>query len=168
MRTSLAELPPSVGHETLRLRMSALLGREDALLEPTRFARMLRQAHDAEVADVRRVGEDEYEVMGRGIESAPVPVLAGARAEAAPAATEAGSPAAPRGGVRARRGSRLGAGPPAIPMVGIVSLEEEAPPAAEEPAQPKGRRKKAAKPAEDAGDEAPPKKKRTRKKAAAG
>jgi len=167
MRTALAELPPSVGHETLRLRMAALLGREDALLEVTRFARLLRQAHDAEVADVRRVGEDEYEVMGRGIESAPVPVLAPARAEAAPAAAEAGGGAAPRGGVRSRRGSRLGSGPPAIPMVGIVRLEDETPAPPEEPARPKRGRKKAARTDEAAADAAPPKK-RSRKKAAAG
>jgi len=168
MRTALTELPPSVGHETLRLRMSALLGREDALLEPTRFSRLLRQAHDAEVADVRRVGEDEYEVIGRGIESAPVPVLAGARAEPAPPSPDASGPAAPRGGVRFRRGSRLGSGPPAIPMVGVVRLEEEAAAPAEESPKPRGRRKKAAKAEAEPGAEAPAPKKRTRKKAAAG
>jgi uncharacterized protein (TIGR00288 family) len=167
MRTALAELPPSVAHETLRLRMAALLGREDPLLEASRFTRLLRQAHDAEVADVRRVGEDEYEVMGRGIESAPVPVLAPARAEAAPAAADPGSAATPRGGVRSRRGSRLGSGPPAIPMVGIVRLEDETPAPAEEPAKPKRGRKKAAQTGEAAADAAPPKK-RGRKKAAAG
>ena len=37
-------------------------GREDALLEPGRFTRLLRQANDAEVADVRKVGDDDYEI----------------------------------------------------------------------------------------------------------
>ena len=42
--------------------MAALHGREDALLDAARFQRLLRQANDAEVADVRKVGDDEYEV----------------------------------------------------------------------------------------------------------
>jgi hypothetical protein len=62
MQRALAELRGPVPHDRLRARMVALLGREDELLEPTRFTRLLRQANDAEVADVRRAGEDGYEV----------------------------------------------------------------------------------------------------------
>ena len=55
-------MPNPVAHETLRARMAALHGREDALLETGRFAKLLRQANDAEVADVRKTGDDTYEV----------------------------------------------------------------------------------------------------------
>jgi uncharacterized protein (TIGR00288 family) len=169
LRRALAELPSPVGHEALRLRMSALLGREDPMLDATRFSRLLRQAHDAEVADVRKVGEDEFEVIGRGVEPAPAAARAGAAVAEEPGnngppATVAPSESASRGGIRFRRGSRLPAAPPAIAMVGVVSLDEE--PQPEKPA--KGR-KKAAKPAEAEAEavlkEAAPKKKAARPRA---
>ena len=62
MREALAQLGTSVGHEALRLRMAAIHGKDDAMLTAEKFARLLRQANDAEVADVRKIGEDEYEV----------------------------------------------------------------------------------------------------------
>ena len=166
MRRALAELPSPVGHEALRLRMSALQGREDAMLDATRFPRLLRQAHDAEVADVRKVGEDEFEVVGRGVEPAPPPVrAAAATGEPAGDGVAAAAPVAPgegaRGGVRFRRGSRLPAAPPAIQMVGVVSLDEEPEPVR----APKGRKKgaKAAEPEGESGaKEAAPKKKAAR------
>ncbi len=153
MRRALGELPSPVGHETLRLRMTALHGRQDPLLEPERFGRLLRQTHDAEIADVRKIGDDEYEVVARGGE-APVPGPA-ASGVAAESPTEARTQAAPadaaaRGGVRFRRGSRLPAAPPAIAMVGVVNLDEEEP-AAERAARP-GRKKAAKVAAEPAGD----------------
>lgn len=180
MRRALAELPSPVGYEALRLRMAALHGREDTLLETERFARFLRQAHDAEVADVRKLGDGEFEVIGRGVEPAPQPAAAPAPRERAGAeesaaeeplvVTPGGNGAAARGGIRFRRGSRLGSAPPAIAMVGVVSLDEEAP--AEEPAEaaPKkgrGTKKKAAKaaPAEEAAEPAPAKKKASRPRA---
>jgi hypothetical protein len=154
MKRALAEFPGPVAHEALRLRMSAFHGREDPMLEPGRFPRLLRQAHDAEVADVRKIAEDEYEVQGRGLEQAPAPVTATAAAPEAAAPQGSAMAAAPaeaaRGGIRFRRGSRLPAALPAIPMVGVVSLEEEtAAPAA--PAKPhRAGRKKAARTAEAA------------------
>jgi uncharacterized protein (TIGR00288 family) len=174
MRRALAELSSPAGHEALRNRMAALHGREDRMLEGKSFARLLRQAHDAEVADVRRLSDEEYEVVGRGIEPVLAPaMLPGATAGPAPTvATEAevstGTPAgfeggpALRGGVRFRRGSRVGAPPPVIPMIGVVSLEDEKP---EEPRR-KAPRKKAAKPVAE-GEPTPRKKStaRPRKKA---
>ena len=153
---SLTGLSTPVPHEKLRLRMVALHGREDDLLQPHRFPRLLRQAHDAEIADVHKVGDDEYEV-------APSPFAAGvarveARAAAAEASAQAAAPAEPalagsvtaaptpsepnglRPALRFRRGS-VGTAPRApanIPMVGVVRVETPAPaaPAApvEEPA----------------------------------
>jgi hypothetical protein len=169
LRRALSELPSPVGHEALRLRMSALLGREDGLLEASRFSRLLRQAHDAEIADVRKIGEDEFEVIARGVEPAP----AGSTASSAssevtpldPLPVTSPADAAARGGIRFRRGSRLPVAPPSIAMVGVVKLDDE-PVVVERPA--KGR-KKAAKPAELAAEatpkEAPAKKKAARPRA---
>ena len=52
--------------EVLRQRMIANHGREDSLFEVGRFDRMLRQAHDAELVEVRKVGEDMYDVAPLG------------------------------------------------------------------------------------------------------
>jgi uncharacterized protein (TIGR00288 family) len=57
-----------VADETVRARMAALHGREDALLEPSRFQRLLRQANDAEVADVRKTDDDTFEVTAPRID----------------------------------------------------------------------------------------------------
>jgi hypothetical protein len=151
MRLALGELPSPTGHEALRVRMAALHGREDPILQPDQFPRFLRQAHDAEAADVRKLGEGEFEVVARRTEATRA---ATARpAPRAPDATEAGAPepaaetpqaAARRGGMRFRRGSRAGTAPPSIAMVGVVTLHDETPAAA--PAEkPAPRRKKAAK-----------------------
>ena len=102
--------------------MVALHGREDALLDPRRFHRLLRQANDAEIADVRKVGEDEYEISphrsaalaaasapaARPRESRPRSRRRGAPAPAEPAAAAggAGRENGRRFGVRFRRGSR--------------------------------------------------------------
>ena len=111
--------------------MSALYGKQDSLLETGRFFRFLRQAHDAEVADVRKLGEDDYELMGRGIESAPAvaassPARCGAFEGRPAALAPVADGAAVRGGMRFRRGARLGSASAVIPMIGVVSLEEEA------------------------------------------
>lgn len=168
LRRALSELPSPVGHDALRNRMSALYGRQDPLLDTGRFFRLLRQAHDAEVADVRKLGEDDYEVIGRGLETAPVAASSSEEPAAGdePAAAAESGGAAARGGLRFRRGSRLGAAPPVIPMIGVVSLEEEAQPAAEAAPAKKAkapRKKKAAKgaPAEAGAEgETPPAKKK--------
>ena len=180
VRRSLGELPSPAGHEALRLRMVALNGRLDPLLQPDRFPRLLRQVHDAEVADVRKVGEDEFEIAGRGMEPAVSAAIASGRAvETATTGTSqaapAGEAAAVRGGIRFRRGSKLPTGRPDIAMVGVVNLDEE--PAAEsKPAKAakaaKAPRKKPAKPAAEVvveAETAAPRKKssggRARKKA---
>jgi hypothetical protein len=138
MAQVLSELPNPVPHETLRARMAALHGREDALLDAGRFARLLRQANDAEVADVRKVGDDAYEVSVHPTDivvprqrpaakpsTAANPVAApapnGDRAAPLPDVVSV-SPAAP---VRFRRGSRLGTHKPEIPMVGIVVVDDD-------------------------------------------
>ena len=124
MTRALGELPTPVPHETLRSRMAALAGREDPLLEPGRFARLLRQANDAEVADVRKIGDDDYEILihptdmttprARPAEPPPAPVE-----ETSRAASAAPAP------LRFRRGSRIGMVKPEIPMVGVVHVDDD-------------------------------------------
>ncbi|HEY9014710.1 MAG TPA: NYN domain-containing protein, partial [Gemmatimonadales bacterium] len=65
MSQALSEFRSPVGQEALRLRMVAMHGREDPLLDAGRFPRLLRQANDAEVADVRKVGDDDYEISAQ-------------------------------------------------------------------------------------------------------
>jgi uncharacterized protein (TIGR00288 family) len=138
---SLGELRPPVGHEALRLRMAALHGRQDPLLDAARFPRFLRQANDAEVADVRKVGDDEYEISphrSSGIQTpppasvpptgAPEPSLApvetvsvpvDATGETAVTTRENGQ----RLGVRFRRGSRAPVRAGEIPLIGVVEID---------------------------------------------
>ena len=172
MSEALLELGGTAGDEQLRARMAALHGREDPLLESPRFARLLRQANDAEVADVRKVGDDAYEITlarrgGAASPAAARPAAANGSA-AAPTAESAPAAAVARPGIRFRRGSRAPARPGELALIGVVSVdgptgaeaaaaETPAPASAEPEAAPaakparksaKGTRKKAAKAAD--------------------
>ncbi len=145
MNDALAQLKGAVPHDALRLRMVALHGREDALLEMPRFLRLLRQANDAEVADVRQVSDTEYEVSPHRLEGAQPAARPPVRqqeppAEAQPAAATApASPAPPapepegdgrngqRFGIRFRRGSRGTLRMTDVPLIGMVNLETPEP-----------------------------------------
>ncbi|MGI8817889.1 MAG: NYN domain-containing protein [Gemmatimonadales bacterium] len=133
MAQALSEFRSPVGQEALRLRMVAMNGREDPLLDAARFQRLLRQANDAEVADVRKVGDDDYEIALQRSSSrqAPPPVPREEPQEVGPG----GEPATPeppasatrengqRLGLRFRRGSRGPMRAADIPRVGMVSIE---------------------------------------------
>lgn len=125
MSRALGELPPPVSHEALRGRMAALLGREDALLTEQRFPKLLRQANDAEVADVRMLDETHFEVSPHKADLAmqrrPSPESGSGVAEGVPTATAAAT------GVRFRSGS---VGPKrngAVRLVGVVTLDDAEP-----------------------------------------
>ena len=133
MSQALSEFRSPVGQEALRLRMVAMHGREDALLDAGRFPRLLRQANDAEVADVRKVGDDDYEISAQGGSTrAALPPAAPAE-ELQPAAptsdtTQDASPPGQRDngqrfGVRFRRGSRAPSRGGEIPLIGVVRIE---------------------------------------------
>jgi uncharacterized protein (TIGR00288 family) len=140
MAQALSEFRSPVGQEALRLRMVAMHGREDPLLDAARFPRLLRQANDAEVADVRKVGDDDYEIAAqRGLSRPTVPALpppaeessAAVSGDAAPVVENTGSTGRENGqrlGVRFRRGSRAPMRTGEIPLIGVVKIE--APPAA--------------------------------------
>jgi uncharacterized protein (TIGR00288 family) len=156
MSQALSEFRAPVGHEALRLRMVAMHGKDDSLLDAARFPRLLRQANDAEVADVRKVGDDDYEISAQRLPSRPMTQLAPPREEAAgsttedvvvePAAAPEPAPAMNREngqrlGVRFRRGSRAPLRPGEIPLIGVVQVEppalpEVAPAEAAAPAPP--------------------------------
>ncbi len=154
MSDSLAEFRAPVTHEQLRLRMVAMYGKEDALLDTARFGRLLRQANDAEVADVRQVGDDEFEVAAHrrderartaSRQSSPPNALAPAAESAA--APDATAPSAANGktapapepepatasrdagqqrmGLRFRRGSRGPSRLGDVPLVGMVRSETQ-------------------------------------------
>ncbi len=122
---ALGELPAPVPHETLRARMSALHGKEDSLLEPMRFAKLLRQANDAEVADVRMLGDDRFEVSPHKAD------LSFAMRPAPEATSSESTPAVPArpAALRFRGGSRTTTRPPDLQMVGVVDLSPAAVPA---------------------------------------
>jgi ribonuclease E len=110
----------------------------------------LRQANDAEIADVRKVGDNDYEITGRRVAGAgmapsmPAPPAAPA-ADAEPSSAEPReaepvreTPAAAaarengqRFGVRFRRGSRGGLRTSEFPLIGVVQIDA---PAEAEPA----------------------------------
>jgi uncharacterized protein (TIGR00288 family) len=173
MSQALSEFRAPVGQEALRLRMVAMHGREDPLLDSARFPRLLRQANDAEVADVRKVGDDDYEIALQRQPSRPMP-LAAPRDEpqesvtgTEPAPEPATAPVRENGqrlGLRFRRGSRGPLRAADIPLIGVVSIEPqaetkelpaatapqdvtEAPPAEKAARAPRPRRKRAAAPA---------------------
>jgi uncharacterized protein (TIGR00288 family) len=133
---AMAELPLPVGGEAVRARMAALLGREDPLLDPARFARFLRQANDAEIADVRKLGDDSFEVsphktdlsLLRAVAARPVEVAHAAGNGSTPDSAPAAEPA-PRGpaALRFRRGSRAPIRPLELPLVGVVRVDDDVP-----------------------------------------
>ncbi len=162
MSQALSEFRSPVGQEALRLRMVAMHGREDPLLDAARFPRLLRQANDAEVADVRKVGDDDYEIAAQRSPLHPMlpPAPREEPQEASAAAEPASEPAASstrengqRLGLRFRRGSRGPTRAGEIPLIGVVSIESPLEP--EEPAA-------AALPALADVDESPPKEKPAR------
>ena len=115
MSQALSEFRSPVGQEALRLRMVAMHGREDPLLDAARFPRLLRQANDAEVADVRKVGDDDYEIApaAAGRTSEHARTAGGAAGERSRRGTHPMSPSTAgtrengqRLGLRFRRGSR--------------------------------------------------------------
>ncbi len=136
---ALGELDLPTSDAALRARMRDLHGSDDPLLQEDRFARLLRQANDAEVADVRRTPEENFEINphrtdaalsrgARGGESAATRPATDAAASS-PSTEGASSPPAQsppvsqgRAALRFRRGSRVGQRSLAdVPLVGVVS-----------------------------------------------
>jgi hypothetical protein len=121
--------------------MAALHGREDPLLVPARFERFLRQANDAEVADVRKLGDGLYEVLlprsarlhsqaqarNAPKEAVPVDVTGELPLPPVPPAEPAAATAGRSATLRFRRGSRAMLRPAEIPLVGVVAMHAPEP-----------------------------------------
>jgi ribonuclease E len=118
--------------------MVALHGREDALLDLPRFLRLLRQANDAEIADVRQVSDGEFEVAPHRLEAAQAAAQAAGRPQVpAPREPIVDAPTlespvpdvetdgrnGQRFGIRFRRGSRGGVRMADVPLIGVVHVD---------------------------------------------
>jgi uncharacterized protein (TIGR00288 family) len=140
---SLTTADESVGASAVRERAYKLLGRDSESLSERFFDRILRDAHDANVIDLRRRG-DGFEV-GRVVEVASVSDQlstheATAASTAAAASAAAAGPPPPRGmGHRGVGGRSTGRGrpsvakiapPPDMLLVGVVAPSSSAVPAA--------------------------------------
>jgi uncharacterized LabA/DUF88 family protein len=132
----------SVRAGDVRAKARELLGRDSESLSDRNFPRILKDAHDNDIVDLRRRGDDFEVARATDAESvsAQLAKTAVANAPAAPAA----QPAAPRGmgprGVAGPRGrgGRLGAPPPELLSIGVVGPSSNAPsaPAPTAPAAP--------------------------------
>jgi uncharacterized protein (TIGR00288 family) len=130
---ALGELPAPVPGETLRARMAALHGTEDVLLDPARFARLLRQANDAEIADIRMVAENQYEISPHKADLAFKMQARQAKEAGAASESPAVPVARPPAALRFRGGSRSGTRPSELQMVGVVNLNPDTTPTAAPP-----------------------------------
>ncbi len=164
---SLVQGDTAVPASALRRRAFELLGRDSESLSDRFFNRVLRDAHDADIIDLRRRGHDFEVALPSQV--APVAEQLNRAAAAHATSTAAANPATPvmRGmGPRgSAKGRGRGAAPPAdLLMVGVIETKSAAPaqPAAEAAvaAPPKARaRAKAAPKAKSAAGKAAPRKK---------
>ncbi len=122
----------------LRTRARQVLGRDSESLSERNFLRILRDAHDADVIDLRKRGND-YEVSP-AVNAAPIadqlaPSAGAQQASDSQAARSAATATALRRGMRPRgaRGGRGEAPPPELLTVGVV---EEVPSLLDEPSAP--------------------------------
>ena len=135
LRHALDEMDLPAPAAALRLRMATLHGREDQLLEEVRFQRLLRQAHDAHVAEVLKLEDGTYEVnrLGDVVRGTAPAARAMEKADTKtpspepsvqPEAEEREKANGRRAGLRFRRGSRTPARKEEIAMVGVVSADD--------------------------------------------
>jgi uncharacterized protein (TIGR00288 family) len=119
----------SVPASALRRRAHEILGRDSETLSDRFFNRVLRDAHDADIIDLRRRGDDFEVALPAQVAPVAEQLNRAAAAHAAPAATTS-SPAVrgmgPRGIPAKGRGAR-GAPPADLLMVGVVQKAVSAP-----------------------------------------
>ena len=118
---------------TVRQRAHELLGRDSESLSERNFTRILHDAHDGNLIDLRRRGDD-FEVS-RAAAAAPVAdqLAAAATAAAPPAPAPATGPRlgmGPRGGGARGRGGKPAAPPRELLSVGVVHVAAPTPPPA--------------------------------------
>jgi uncharacterized protein (TIGR00288 family) len=135
IRRAVEDLAPgdvSIRASEVRRRARQLLGRDSESLSDRRFVHILKDAHDADVIDLRRRGDD-FEVA-RAVEAAPVAQQVAQREQAAIAAsTPAPTSPAPRVGMGHRGAGLRRPGAPLPPELLSIGVVEPARPAASEP-----------------------------------
>ena len=118
-----------------------LLGRDSESLSERNFVRILQDAHDANIVDLRRRGED-YEVAPAAPSASVADQLAtaeGGRTTPPPEsqpATAARTPTIGRGRGRGPIGARAGVVPPELLSIGVVETTRSAPEPVSEPSIP--------------------------------
>jgi uncharacterized LabA/DUF88 family protein len=164
---SLVQGDVAVPASALRRRSYELLGRDSESLSDRFFNRVLRDAHDADLIDLRRRGDDFEVALPSQVAPVAEQLNRAAAAHTASAAPAAPAPVVrgmgPRGiPSRGRGGARGGAPPADLLLIGVVETPAElaAPPAtertAEAPAKARSTRAKGAPKAKAAGAEAKP------------
>ena len=124
-----------------RLAARDLLGRDSESLSERNFIRILQDAHDANIVDLRRRGDD-YEVAPAAQATPVIDQLATAEQPRVTAPTEtpatAGSrlPSLGRGRGRGPIGARAGIVPPELLSIGVVETSRPAPEPVTEPSVP--------------------------------
>jgi uncharacterized protein (TIGR00288 family) len=151
---ALASSDAAVRASDVRAKARELLGRDSESLSDRNFVRVLKDAHDNGVVDLRRRGDD-FEVAPAAEADSVADQLAKAAAATAPMVPASTAPQprvgmGPRGASRGR--GRLGAPPPELLSIGVVhhpvpaAMPVEETPEAEPAAKPaRGGRKTAAK-----------------------
>jgi hypothetical protein len=129
----------AVRASAVRAKARELLGRDSESLSDRNFPRILKDAHDNDVIDLRRRGDD-FEVA-RAVDAEPVSDQL-ARSAAANAPAPSTAPVAPRGmgprGVAGPRGrARPGAPPPELLAIGVVGPASSAATASASPSSPR-------------------------------
>jgi uncharacterized protein (TIGR00288 family) len=119
----------AVRASAVRSKARELLGRDSETLSDRMFVRVLKDAHDKGLIDLRRRGDD-FEVARAAEAESVADQLAKAAAAHAPKSTAPTTPAprvgmGPRGAGRGR--GRLGAPPPDLLSIGVVGIPVEAP-----------------------------------------
>jgi uncharacterized LabA/DUF88 family protein len=121
----------------VRRKAFELLGRDSESLDRRMFERILRDAHDANVVDLRRRGDDfEVVAVNAAEPAAEEAVKAGAAhppVAEQPAVTTPARGMGPRGAIGRVRGGRMTSLPPELLAVGIVDIPSTTPAAAPGP-----------------------------------
>jgi hypothetical protein len=158
----------AVPASALRRRAHELLGRDSESLSERFFNRVLRDAHDADIIDLRRRGDDFEVALPSQVAPVAEQLNRAAAAHAAPVSTASAAPAMRGMGPRAipARGRGRGVPPAELLMVGVIESPAALQPVAvagepaAAPARPRGTRAKVAKAKAPSGDAKPAAKKK--------
>jgi len=146
--SSLVEDDASVRASAVRTRAREILGRDSESLSERNFTRILKDAHDADILDLRRRGDDFEVARAQAAPSVGEQLAQAAPPPPRPAAAPSGLTLRGRGaGAPRGRPSTL---PPELLSVGIVEIPKAAAGNGDEATAAKARRGKRAKPTAEA------------------